>query len=92
MGVTEFTTLITNVGFPISCVIFMGIFIYQFSNKVIQYNREREDKLYEIIKKSQDQLDKLEESFEDYVTVLGKLRDDVNEIRHSLDIRGDDGK
>lgn len=85
-----FTQLVSTVGFPISCCVFLGVFIYQFSNKVMSYNKEREDKLYELIGKSQDQLDRLEDTLEDYITVLGKLRDDVNSIKTDIeDIKHD---
>lgn len=84
MDIDIVTTLIGTVGFPIVCVIFMALFIYRFSDTVIQYNKEREDKLYNLIAKSQEQLDRLEDSFEDYVVVLGKLRDDMNTIKEDL--------
>ena len=64
---------------------FLGMFIYKFSNQVMTYNKEREDKLYELVQKSQDQLDRLEDTLEDYITVLGKLRDDVNRISEDIE-------
>ena len=79
-------TLISSVGFPIVCVVFLGMFIYRFSDQVMSYNKEREDKLYELIGRSQEQLEKLEDTLEDYISILGKLRDDVNRI--SEDIEG----
>lgn len=78
------TQLISSVGFPIACTVFMGLFIYKFSNTVMSYNKEREDKLYEMIGRLQNELDKLEDSLSDYVTVLGKLRDDVNVIKDDI--------
>lgn len=78
-------TLITSVGFPITCVIFLGMFIYRFCNQVMTYNKEREDKLYILVEKSQEQLDRLEDTLEDYITVLGKLRDDVNRISEDIE-------
>lgn len=86
MDFDAITQLISSVGFPIACTVFMGFFIYKFSNTVMTYNKEREDKLYEMIGRLQGELDKLEDSLSDYVTVLGKLRDDVNVIKE--DIRG----
>ena len=86
MEVDVLQNLITSIGFPITCVIFLGMFIYRFSNQVMSYNKEREDKLYVLVGKSQEQLDRLEDTLEDYITVLGKLRDDVNRI--SEDIEG----
>lgn len=85
MEIDAITNIISAVGFPIACVIFMGMFIYRFSNTVITYNKEREDKLYELVGKSQEQLDRLEDTLEDYITVLGKLRDDVNKISDDIE-------
>lgn len=85
MEVDVLQNIITSVGFPITCVIFLGMFIYRFSNQVMTYNKEREDKLYELVQKSQDQLDRLEDTLEDYITVLGKLRDDVNRISEDIE-------
>lgn len=85
MEVDVLQSLITSVGFPITCVIFLGMFIYRFSNQVMSYNKEREDKLYVLVGKSQEQLDRLEDTLEDYITVLGKLRDDVNRISEDIE-------
>lgn len=85
MEVDVLQSLITSVGFPITCVIFLGMFIYRFSNQVMSYNKEREDKLYDLVGKSQEQLDRLEDTLEDYITVLGKLRDDVNRISEDIE-------
>lgn len=85
MEVDVLQSLITTVGFPITCVIFLGMFIYRFSNQVMSYNKEREDKLYDLVGKSQEQLDRLEDTLEDYITVLGKLRDDVNRISEDIE-------
>ena len=85
MEVDLISNLISSVGFPIACVCFLGAFIARFSNTVMTYNKEREDKLYELIGKSQEQLDRLEDTLEDYITVLGKLRDDVNRISDDIE-------
>ena len=85
MELDAMTTLISTVGFPIAATCFMAIFIYKFSSTIITYNKEREDKLYELIGKSQEQLDRLEDTLEDYITVLGKLRDDVNRISEDIE-------
>ena len=38
----EYLEIINNYGFPIFCVVMMGMFIYNFYKKVIEENKQRE--------------------------------------------------
>lgn len=85
MEVGFISDFITAVGFPISCVIGLAWFIYKFTKDLFNQSKEREDKLYEIIAKSDEHLDKLEETNREFAVITGKLRDDVSEIKEVLE-------
>lgn len=80
------TNLITNLGFPIFCVIALGFFIYKSYTKITDRNIQREDKLYEALNKTQVQLDKLEEINEGFVKTLEVFTKDNEQIKKDIEI------
>ena len=54
MDYSPLTTVISTVGFPIFCVLALGVFFY----KVWQHNVEREDKIIRQMEKFSEALDK----------------------------------
>lgn len=78
--------LITNLGFPIFCVIALGFFIYKSYTKITDRNIQREDKLYETLNKTQVQLDKLEEINEGFVKTLEVFTKDNEQIKKDIEI------
>lgn len=84
MTIDEITSLTSTVGFPILCVIALGVFIYKAYDRIAQENKEREEKLYTLIGKSQEQLDKLEEINSGFVKVLESFTKDNEQLK--LDI------
>lgn len=80
------TNLITNLGFPIFCVIALGFFIYKSYTKITDRNIEREDKLYKALNKTQVQLDKLEEVNEGFVKTLEVFTKDNQQIKKDIEI------
>jgi hypothetical protein len=80
------TNLITNLGFPIFCVIALGFFIYKSYTKITDRNIEREDKLYAALDKTQVQLDKLEEINEGFVKTLEVFTKDNEQIKKDIEI------
>lgn len=79
------TNLITSVGFPIFCVIALGFFIYKSYNRITEENKSREEKLYTMLGKSQEQLDKLEDVNQEFVSVLNTFKTDNAEIKKDLE-------
>lgn len=78
--------LITNVGFPIFCVLALGWFIYNSYNRITEHNHERENKLYDVISKSQVQLDKLEEVNEGFVKTLEMFTTDNAQMKRDIEL------
>jgi hypothetical protein len=77
----EVTSLFQDFAFPVACVIALGLFI------VMMYkdNIKREEKLYDMLYKYGEQMDKLEEANQQFAVITGKLRDDVNSIKEVLE-------
>ena len=80
----EYTDLITSVGFPIFCCIMLGIFIWKLAGKMMDINKEREDKLYTIIGKSQEQLDRMEDVNDGFLKVLESYKKDTEEMKQDI--------
>lgn len=81
MDVNTLQTLITTLGFPIVCTIALGFFIYKVWGSMEQTNKEREDKLYELIGKCQVQNDELSKTNAEFVAVLQSYKDDLDCIK-----------
>lgn len=86
MEVDVVSGLITNVGFPIFCVIALGWFVYTSYKRITDYNHERETKLYEVLNKSQVQLDKLEEINEGFVKTLEMFTTDNAQMKKDIEL------
>lgn len=56
MDVANFTTLITNVGFPIACCIYMAILIHEMNNK----HKEEMDSMRDALNANTNAISKLE--------------------------------
>lgn len=41
--------IIQTLGFPISCVIFMAIFVYKYINRIMDENKEREEQYQNLL-------------------------------------------
>lgn len=80
----EFTDMITTIGFPIAACIALGLFIYKMYNTMQQNNKDREEKLYTMLGKSQEQLDKLEETNSSFVRVLESFKEDQEQIKGDI--------
>lgn len=57
-----FTTLITNVGFPIACVAVLGWFVYKVWISSVDDAKQREEKYSQQIDKFGDMLNKFNET------------------------------
>lgn len=75
-----FVALISNVGFPIACVVAMGWFIY----KIYQKSLDRENELREEIKENRKINGKFAEIINRYSLELGEIKSDVKEIKEDI--------
>lgn len=73
--------IITTLGFPIFCVIAMGLFISKLWNKSQEQNEKREEKLYEVISKAQIQNEQLSNTNAEFVKVLNEYKTDLETIK-----------
>ena len=71
MGVEEFTNLITNLGFPIVCVVACAYFINYIIKAEREENQKREEKYIETINK--------------FSIVLEKVNDNLSAINKRLE-------
>ena len=78
-------TVITNVGFPIFCVLALGYFIYTYNETITKDNKERENKLYEIISMCQNQLNDFANTNSNFINVLNELQEDSKNMRADVD-------
>ncbi len=80
MDIDKLDNLITNVGFPIVCVLGMGFFIYRlYKDSII-----RENKLYTQIEESQSVNAKAIETIAHYAEKLDTIQQDVKDIKSDI--------
>ena len=84
MSIESVEAMITTLGFPIVCVIALGIFIWKIWNNSEMRNEKREEKLYEVITTAQLQNEKLSETNAQFVAVLNTYKSDLETIRNDV--------
>ena len=84
MDLSVIQTLITTLGFPIVCVIAMGWFISKLWNQSQEQNKQREDKLYEVVSKAQAQNERLSITNSEFVSVLTDYKTDLETIKNDV--------
>lgn len=84
MDLSVIQTLITTLGFPIVCVIAMGWFISKLWNQSQEQNKQREDKLYEVVSKAQAQNERLSITNSEFVKVLNDYKTDIETIKNDV--------
>ncbi len=77
-------TAISQLGFPIVMVIAMAFFIWKLWEKSQSQNETREEKLYSVISKAQEQNEKLSATNAEFVQVLTSYKDDLDDIREDV--------
>ena len=97
MDANTVTQLVTSLGFPISCCIVMGWFIFHIYKTATAENKdnmekvqarckEREEKLYEEIKENRAVNAKAIETIAHYADKLETIQNDVSEIKTDITI------
>ena len=84
MEIDVITTLITTVGFPIACVIGLGVFFYKAYQDYTATTKEREEKLYGMIKENQEVNKQLVETNASFVNSLNNFTDDIQYIKSTV--------
>ena len=84
MDVGAIEQMITSVGFPISCVIALGWFVYKFYVDYTTRSKEREETLMTFIREEQTQMKSLVATNAEFVEVLNSYKADIEEIKHDV--------
>lgn len=82
MDITIITDLIATLGFPIACVIAMGLFIY----KIYQKSEEREDKLLIEIEENRRINAEAIATIGKYAESLETIEEDIKVIKDDLNV------
>jgi hypothetical protein len=87
-------SVITNVGFPIFCVLALGGLVWKGFDKITSNNAEREKLLYSMLGETRAQLDeaiKINASFveilSDLKSNMGSVQDDIVKIKQTLHMK-----
>ena len=84
MAVNPILPLISTLGFPIVCVLFLGWFIWKIWMSQQDQNKEREDKLYEYLGKAQVVNEQLTNTNSEFVEVLHSYKSDLDTIKNDV--------
>ena len=97
MTIGDIIELISNLGFPIACVVAMSAFIYKiykksedreerFMVRVQERSQEREDILYKEIKENREINAKAINTIAHYAEKLDSIQDDIKEIKTDITV------
>lgn len=95
MDVSAVTNIISNLGFPIACVIGLALFAWYMVKHTDEINaknmeqvqnscKEREEKLYEEIKANREVNAKAIETIAHYAEKLDVIQSDIKEIKQDV--------
>jgi hypothetical protein len=80
-----YVNLITNVGFPIACVLALSYFIYKSWNDLNTKYTEREDKLYTMLSNAQTSIDAALETNGKFLAQLEVMQENLSDISTDVD-------
>lgn len=78
---TMLLELLPTVGFPIVCVIAMGVFIFTIYKNTTKESKDREDKLNKIIVENQVIINDAIDTIAKYAEKLEIIQTDISEIK-----------
>ena len=78
------TQIISSVGFPIFCVLAMGLFVWKAFNMVMTNNKEREAKLYDTIAEIRGQLKEASATNASFIKILETMSKDIEDIKDKM--------
>lgn len=73
-----------GVGFPIFCVLALGLFIYKSYENITQRNQVREERLYKMIETNHQEMERLEKTNSEFVNVLHVFKTDLEDIKEAV--------
>lgn len=82
MDIAMITELITALGFPIVCVIVLGMFVY----KIYQRSEQREDRLMEEIAETRLVNTQAIETITKFASSIDVIKTDITEIKNDITI------
>lgn len=85
MGINEITNLVTNLGFPIVCVVACAYFINYIIKAERKENQEREEKYIDTINKFSIVMDKVNENLIGNNKRLEYIENKLDEVCISID-------
>lgn len=77
--------VISTVGFPIACVIALGLFIYKAWNDMSKKGAEREEKLYTMLASAQNSIDDALETNGKFLAQLEVMQENLTDISKDVD-------
>lgn len=80
-----YTNVISTVGFPITCVIALALFIYKAWNDMSKKSAEREEKLYTMLASAQKSIDEAIETNGKFLSQLEVMQGNLNDISSDVD-------
>lgn len=86
MDASTIQTLISTLGFPIVCVLFLGWFIWKIWIRQQEQNEKREEKLYTFITEAQATNEQLVKTNSEFVTVLNTYKTDLDDIKSDVTV------
>lgn len=90
MDINTMESFINSVGFPILCVLGLAFFIWKAFREITDRNYDREEKLYTMLEKTQEQLNSAQNTNAGFLRVLETFKKDQDEIRQDIeDIKED---
>lgn len=84
MEANTIQTLVSTLGFPIVCVLFLGWLIWKIWMRQEEQDEKRETKLYEVISEAQTVNEKLTKTNAEFVAVLSTYREDLEVIKNDV--------
>lgn len=84
MDVNTVTQIITQLGFPIACVVAMAFAMWKIYVRSENQNETREDKLYDVISKAQVQNKELSDTNAKFVGILETYKSDLEDIKEDV--------
>lgn len=80
----DIVNIISTLGFPIFCVIALGALVFKGFEKITGTNEAREQKLYEMLGETREQLRKATEINASFVEILSDFRTDLSTIQDDI--------
>lgn len=81
----DIINIINNLGVPVACLVFLGYACFKFINMMIENNKEREMKLYDLNAKTSEQLTIAQENNAKFIAVLETLQNSIKKQEEDID-------